>query len=378
MCSSFQHDVDLSTMEWVPSKQRPDWNKFIEAELAESFASKMMTNSSPCRVKFEDKVCHFLKIPDTHAVVAVCNATIGLHAAALAIDMQRGKKVRRYATQAWTFPASVQGTFAERTSIVDVTKDGELDLKQAESLDCDGLVVTNIFGAAGNIGQYCMWLHADPNRVLIFDNAAAPLTTDSQGRNLCSLATASVVSFHHTKLIGFGEGGVVIIEKEYEWVLRRAINFGFDTELAMPWNPMATNGKMSDVSAAFLLMRLKQIEDENIIAHVCDLHHIFKDGLRGSKRFSLLLGEQADKHQITVVPTALCVIAETVNLALQARTALKDSGCTCVRQYYRPLDDLANTNYFFARILCIPCHEEVSSEQALKVVGVLNNIGLSH
>jgi dTDP-4-amino-4,6-dideoxygalactose transaminase len=47
-----------------------------------------------------------------------------------------------------------------------------------------------------------------------------------EGTNSCNLGNASFISLHHTKPIGFGEGGLVIIDKEYEESVRIACNFG--------------------------------------------------------------------------------------------------------------------------------------------------------
>ena len=53
------------------------------------------------------------------------------------------------------------------------------------------------------------------NKFLIFDNAATPFTY-YKGKSCCNYGHGSTISFHHTKPLGFGEGGAIIVDKKYE------------------------------------------------------------------------------------------------------------------------------------------------------------------
>ena len=61
---------------------------------------------------------------------------------------------------------------------------------------------------------------------IIFDNAATPYTF-WEGTNSCNYRERDLMYLlHHTKPIGFGEGGLAIIDKKYEESVRIATNFG--------------------------------------------------------------------------------------------------------------------------------------------------------
>lgn len=55
-----------------------------------------------------------------------------------------GKKMR-WVTQDFTFPASAQGILDE-AAIVDIDEGGGLNLNLVDTANCDGIIVTNVFG----------------------------------------------------------------------------------------------------------------------------------------------------------------------------------------------------------------------------------------
>ena len=361
--------------QWTPNKTRPiaEWSAKLLHNLAPSLASRQLSNGGPCVTLVENRLREVLCISNTHAVVAVANASLALSAIALAIDMRRRLTSRnlgpvaQYATQSFTFPSSVQGAFRDRTVVVDVDPSGELDLA-AVPPDCEGLVVTHPFGYAGNVEQYRSWWLENATRVLIFDNAAAPFTRVG-GRNTCMLGTASIVSLHHTKPIGFGEGGVAIVEADLEPLIRRAINFGYSKTVPLPWEAMATNMKMSELAAAACLVRLE--EAQSLFEHGRRLLDLLRGLLAGSS-FKVLLDEEATANHIDTVPAALCVLAPTVESAAELRIELRQKGFS-VQQYYRPLqtDGCPNAVSIYNRILCFPCHEEISRLHVETIVRML-------
>ena len=70
------------------------------------------------------------------------------------------------------------------------------------------------------------------------------------GTNSCNLGNASFISLHHTKPLGFGEGGLAIVDKHLEEQVRIACNFGF---VDRKFNERGSNFKISEISAAAIL-----------------------------------------------------------------------------------------------------------------------------
>ncbi len=63
-----------------------------------------------------------------------------------------------------------------------------------------------------------------------------------------------IISFHHTKPWGFGEGGCAIVDRDQAELVCALLNYGKNIESS--FSCYATNGKLSDVSAAVILDRL--------------------------------------------------------------------------------------------------------------------------
>ena len=73
--------------------------------------------------------------------------------------------------------------------------------------------------------------HSDPigeknDKILILDNASSPLSL-LRGKNISTLGDATFGSLHHTKYLGFGEGGFAVIDSKNYRELNSITNFGF-------------------------------------------------------------------------------------------------------------------------------------------------------
>ena len=114
------------------------------------------------------------------------------------------------------------------------------------------------------------------NKILILDNATVPYTF-YKGRNSLNYGTASYLSLHTTKLIGMGEGGLVIIDKEYEEAVRRACNYG---KVGEQFNERSGNFKMSEFSAAGILQYWDQFDFSELRKRVVDNYYDLRYMLR--------------------------------------------------------------------------------------------------
>ena len=140
--------------------------------------------------------------------------------------------------------------------IIDIDLDGGLNLEELDS-SIDGIIVTNIFGNIVDIAKYEKWAK-DNNKFLIFDNAATPFTF-YKGKSCCNYGNGATISFHHTKPLGFGEGGAIIVDKKYEKNIRCLINFGINLTDNY-WVKEGNNYKMSDISAVYIIQYLDNFD----------------------------------------------------------------------------------------------------------------------
>ena len=160
--------------------------------------------------------------------------------------------------------------------IVDIDEDGGIDLEQIPK-NVNGIIVTNCFGNVVDIDKYVNWCK-ERNIFLVFDNAGTAYTF-YKGKNSCNYGNGSIISFHHTKPFGFGEGGAIIVDKKYEYTIRKLMNFGIDNnkpqEYELYWNRLGNNYKISEISALYIFQYLRENFD-NIIEHHRKLYDYFR------------------------------------------------------------------------------------------------------
>jgi hypothetical protein len=153
---------------------------------------------------------------------------------------------------AFGFPPVLQGNWRHaRVTDVDPEHGGPVLPAEGEPLPA-AICIVNPFGyRVADIHYYRRY--CDEHGVLLwFDNAACPIHWMPDGTNLNDLADASTISLHETKVIGRGEGGVLLVKPEHFTTAFRAINFGYD--YAIPpetrggsYHRAASNYRMSDV-----------------------------------------------------------------------------------------------------------------------------------
>jgi dTDP-4-amino-4,6-dideoxygalactose transaminase len=354
------------TAPWVADKSSavPRGMKYLD----ESCQNNYFANGGPTVCCLEKKMRTMLCIPDDKAVVAVCNATVGLISVANTINYLRetsGKPAVHWAVSSFTFPASVSGPFSECV-IVDTNEDASLALDRVPDT-CNGIVVTSVFGWCQRVEEYERWRHGAEDRFVLYDNATAPMTMYG-GYNINSCGTAAVISLHHTKPLGFAEGGVVIVSKDMEWHFRRAINFGLEPRLGeppTPWSRHSCNAKMSDVSAAF------------IISHLDNSDTV----IQGGKQILTFWREEVKKiHGVQILgDDGECeLLPSCIPLVFDEPVSCDDFPMIPhAKKYYKPLNDGPCANSVFDRIICLPCHHDVTEEHLVHMRNAVKALALS-
>lgn len=222
-----------------------------------------------------------------------------------------------------------------------------------------GLIVTNLFGHIVDIDKYLQFCQ-ERQWPCIFDNACTSFTY-YKGKNSLNYGDGSIVSLHHTKPIGFGEGGLIILKKEYELVTRKLINFGFGER----WHSHGNNAKMSDIAAAFI-HDYNSRNFEKIIETNRHLYTIFKNNIISEFR---LLSDHADDTPFT---NCLPLIA-SFEINHKHLDVLEQSGISA-KKYYRPLTNLKKSAHLFEHILCLPLNCDMTEADIQRFIIALKKI----
>lgn len=345
------------TIKWLAIK-KPNWDK-VKSLVGECEKINQYTNIGPIIHQLESYIKINFMIDNSKAVIATSNGTTALHALVGGLNISYGRELK-FATQSFTFPSSNQGPL-KNSHIIDIDTNCGLDLSALDNIEYDGLIVTNIHGSVVDIDQYVTYCR-DHDKILIFDNAATGYTF-YKGQNSCNYGVGSIISFHHTKPFGFGEGGCIIIDKKHEKNIRSVLNFGYDNTLGelASYSNQASNYRMCDLNASFILSYLQDNFDKIVKRHRA-IYEIF---LNKCPPGFQLLTNFSDSH--IPVCSSICLIADTPISTSEVPFL--------VRKYYKPLDRQCPVSLeLYNRILCLPCNIDITDEQANYMLTTLSDL----
>lgn len=347
---------------WVPKKTIN--NNLVQMYLSKTEDSGQFTNYGPNVILLEKRIREKFNVENEKAVIVVNNCSVAIHILAYAIEFKEKRKLK-WATQSFTFPPSAQSNL-QNSIILDIDLDGGINLEDVDNT-IDGIIVTNIFGNIVNIEKYEKWAKEN-NKILIFDNAATCYTY-YKDKNCINYGTGCGISFHHTKPFGFGEGGAIIIDKLYEKEVRCLINFGIELTDEY-YVKEGTNGKMSDISASYILQYWDTHFDIIVKKHN-ELYKYLKDEItnRNITDFKLFPSFHDEGNNVA----ACFAILFNNNKNKNIYSNLKLTERFACRKYYHPLKKLKNSEYIYEHILCVPCTIDMNFTDIDELLNILNS-----
>lgn len=303
-----------------------------------SVLQNQWANGGPTAARLEALVHRRLGIHESRSVVVASSATAALFAMAGVMAHRLGRPVRWIGSSFGFFSGRI-GPLAGNIAFVDCREDGSLDLECVDrqpAASWDGLLVTNVFGSAPDLTLYDDYCRSR-GKMLLADNAMALLGCDRSGPG----APDEIISFHHTKPWGFGEGGCAVLPEVDADLFRHLLNFGHHAPSSLA--AFAANGKMSDLAAAAVIARL-EAEDGWAPLYRTQWARIADIGSRSGLR---LLNRPAPG-------------------AVQGFVALQAPGPIAGRlvverdvpmaKYYPPLAETRKARDLYDRNVCVACH----------------------
>jgi dTDP-4-amino-4,6-dideoxygalactose transaminase len=200
---------------------------------------------------------------------------------------------------------------------------------------------------------------ARAGKLLLFDSATC-FGSQRAGKPFGALGDGEIFSFHHTKPCGFGEGGCVVIPVALEDTFRSLINFGLYKKIDT--GARSTNGKISDVAAAFILDRVRRHEV------VGDMHR------REFRRYANLA--QALRLELLIDGGQEGVFPSLAPILFPHPVLLEDlnAGPMVAHKYYRPLASRPRADALYTRIVCFPCHTDMAKLSDDQLRGALERV----
>jgi len=300
--------------------------------------TNQFTNYGWAAKELELRARDMLKIDDSKGIIACSSGTAALHAMLWAIQRQDGPA--RIGTQDFTFASNSLGP-AEGPIVSDMQPNCNIDLNDPYIQQAKILIVTNVFGHL----QDFTYISDKNYPYVIFDNAATPYTF-LQGTNSCNYGLGSYVSLHHTKPIGFGEGGLAIIDKRYEENVRVATNFGI---IDGDFNERSGNYKISDISAAAILQWWDQFDIDRLSAQFQDNYYKLKYELKDVEGMNWVNYSEDD----TFFPNCYPFFTEQ-----EIPKNIKEK--YEIKKYYKPLRNFPVSSSMYEKIQCFALTEGVN------------------
>lgn len=342
------------------------------SRMSEMLDRNWLSNGGPLVREFEDRVA---EMSGVHYCVATCNATVALQVLIRALRLS-GEVVM----PSMTFPATAHavawlglkpifGDVDRRTANLDPVSAAEALTPRTSALmgvhlwgrPCDGVRLSAVAAR-----------HGIP---LLFDAAHAFGCTVG-GEPVGRFGTASVFSFHATKVVNAFEGGALVTDDAGLAEEARALhNFGFDSGQVVL--AVGTNGKMSEAAAAMGLTSLDSFEQ--VVAHNQEVYETYAQGLADVLGITVASFDRTERNSFQYVPIE-------VDPAVASRDALQRAltshnvftkryfapGCHELFPYrQRPQAPLPHTEAIAARVLALPTGTSVSVRQAEKICGLI-------
>lgn len=340
-------------IKWV-AKKSVDLN-LVNNKINECIDSKCFTNGGKNVLELQLEIKKLFKLDENKSVLMVCNGAMGLNALVGGFNIQQDKKLK-WVVQSFTFPCCTQGNLID-SLIFDIDENMGPNIKDLiKHVDkYDGVVITNCFGTSTNIELYEKFCF-DNKKILIFDNAASPFTF-YKNKNHLNYGNACMVSLHHTKPIGFGEGGFIVFDNSLQDCMEKSICFGYTKSNRLNYNIYANNFKMSEIACIYISEYIKNLD--SIINHHCFIIKYFIKCLNDLNNDNIKMYKNYSDYTDTLLSTIPILFEKPTTTEIFTNNNIE------AKKYYFPIgnyDNIVISKNIFDRIICLPINMETTTE----------------
>ncbi|MBA8845677.1 dTDP-4-amino-4,6-dideoxygalactose transaminase [Ochrobactrum sp. RH1CCR137] len=356
----------------------PNVDDYIKT-LLPSLEARRLTNGGALSSELEMRLSELFL---TRHVSLVSNGTIAIELAAKAVGLR--KKV---ITTPFTFAATVGALLWIGLDPVLVDIDDEyltIDphrVQEAIDEDVSGILGVHVYGCPCDVDE--LENISNKFKIPVIYDGAHVFDGMYNGKPLVGYGKATTLSFHATKQFNTGEGGAIVTSDPLvDEQVRLFKNFGIQSEDTI--TAIGTNGKMSELNAAFGL---------------ANLSILFEERQRRAAVNSIYLNELEGHSKIKVVPMRPGMMGSNhyfaVRLPVENGYPLRDRAYMYLRErgifsrkYFSPLIsnvpaytqhmsqkcfDLPNANRAAQEVLVLPLHGGISDEHAYIIARELKN-----
>ncbi len=256
---------------------QPYFNGNEKAYVNQCLDSSWISSKGEFINQFEKKFAQYVKSP--HAT-SVCNGTVALHLALLALEIKPGDEI---IVPTLTYVASVNTII--QTGAVPVFVDSIAETWQIDPADVRRKITpkTRAVMAVHLYGHPCdMQPLVDlckEHNIFLIEDCAEAFGTYYRDQHVGTFGDIATFSFYGNKTLTTGEGGMVIMNNPD--IFARAANLknqGVSTNLQYWHDAVGYNYRMTNICAAIGLAQLEKVDE--ILAKKRELAQRYKEGLK--------------------------------------------------------------------------------------------------
>lgn len=255
-----------------------------EKYVVEAVRSTWISSTGAFVDRFE---AEFAEACGTRTSIAVCNGTVALHLALLALDVRRGDEVL---VPSLTYVATANAVRYLGAEPVFVDVDPETwcidpdKLEAAITRRTRGIIPVHLYGHPADMDAINQV--AAVHGLWVLGDAAEAHFAKYRGRTVGSLAPMATFSFYGNKMITCGEGGAIALDDpQMEVRLRTLRGQGVDPKRRYYFPVTGYNFRLTNVACALLCAQLER--RDAIVAARRQVYRRYKEGLAGVHGISM-------------------------------------------------------------------------------------------
>jgi dTDP-4-amino-4,6-dideoxygalactose transaminase len=366
---------------FVTQPHLPPLGEFVE-NLEEIWASKVLTNGGSFHQQLEKALCERLGVKH---ICLFTNGTIALLTAVQALDI-KGEVI----TTPYSFVATSHAIAMNGLTPVFVDIDPESTNMDPARIEAAITPRTTAILPVHCYGRPCevsaIQRIADRHGLRVIYDAAHAFGVEDQGGSILRHGELAVLSFHATKVFNTFEGGAVVCpDLETKQRIDRLKNFGFAGEVTV--TEVGTNGKMSEINAAFGMVQLRHLDEA--LQQRAFLSRRYCDQLANVAGIRVVEVARAQVPNHAYFP--ILVEPDYPLSRDQLYESLKEVGVFARRYFYPLLSDLPMyrslpsahpenlpcARRVAAQVLCLPLYPALSLEDQDRVIERVRRAGAS-
>ncbi|MHB8066505.1 MAG: DegT/DnrJ/EryC1/StrS family aminotransferase [Desulfobaccales bacterium] len=361
----------------------PDLTGNEEKYVVDAIRSTWISSTGPYVQRFEKE---FSELCETKYAISVCNGTVALHLALLALDVRPGDEVL---VPALTYIATANAVryVGGEPVFVDVDPDCWcLDPKLLErniTRRTKGIIAVHLYGHPADMDaiNHIAAVHG----LWVIEDAAEAHFARYKGRRVGNLATMATFSFYGNKIITCGEGGALTLDdKKLETRLRTLRGQGMDPERRYFFPVTGYNFRLTNLASAILCAQLER--HEQMMALRKKISRNYQEGLEGVPG----IGFQPLSSWAEPAPWLFCITVDETRYGRSSKDLaglLEEQGIE-TRPFFLPLHHLPPfreesqkrqeylpiTDQLGARGLNLPTFTNLKENQQLQIVEAIKKL----